>query len=405
LELPGPDEPTERFLTENFLPVSRRPEALAGYGAFMVALAVFDAAEGKRVSTMPVTDDLEALHEAGYGIGARTLNRHGGLQRIQLFLGYHPDGYNPTRKELLRRFKWIADNGYAADDLGEPGTWDVADVIEWGAARDLTPAYNRTYRILDGDTSPLRDMLMVEARRFPRPPFLDLFRFGARVLAEHGRPLSQKELNETYSDEFNGLPYNTIKHAFGTYTKFWLEFDRVPTSSGLTAQDIANLGVRWRIKNGGRELHFGIISDLSKQALFPSKQPINRYFPGGIDKYSQAIEPGYQRYLSLRDELSDRGVTPEVCKLACQKFEDSDEFVQRIRNNSRILEALSSDTPGAEFIRNLVKNGFNLLEESRYDFQQWYLEKAFSQLELTGKGEKRFILELIPRVDPDEFLN
>lgn len=68
LWLPRAEEPTEKYLRENFSRSDLTDEDVLDYGMFVVALIVLDKNCSGRISTAPSTDDFNDLSGQGYGI-------------------------------------------------------------------------------------------------------------------------------------------------------------------------------------------------------------------------------------------------------------------------------------------------------------------------------------------------
>lgn len=406
LWLPTAEESTEQYLTVNFAQRDLEPEDLIDLGSFMVALAFLDAPNSGRISMMPTTQDVKEMYEAGYGIPIRSLNRQpGGLQGLQKDLGFYPRGSTGTKPELITRFQWLYEHAYRidCDDRQDDEIRTIDDLMLWGSARNLTPGRNRVYEAFQGDTSELRRAVNLEERdRHRRYAMLDLYKFGARVLEEHGKPIKITELNAQYPDEFIATPGETIIGYFGSYTDFWLEFDRLPLSAKLSKRQILDLGVRRLIANDGEMLITGDVNELSKEMRFPSRAPIVRLFDD-LPTYFAAIKQEYDNYLKLQAELSLQGVSEETLKVACQKYQSTPEYAQWIRDHVGVLRKLSSESSAAQYVKVIMSRGFDLASEVIFELQRDDLRRSLRTAGIRRKEEIRFILELIPRISAEEF--
>ncbi len=403
LWLPTQYENTEKYLVENFAHPNHDYEDIVDFGSFLVAMTVLNMEGGERTSTMPLSEDVELVHAAGYGLSLRLLShQYGGLKKLQGALGYYPDGFEPTAEELLDRFRWIANYAHARDS-GDTELHNVEDVIRWGAERDLTPAFNRVYKILGGDTFALRSIFDVEKRNSPSITALHLYRFGDKVIRENGKPIGMRELNEKYTEEFVSTPYETIRAAFGTYTKFWLEFDYVPTSSGLSEREIVDIGVRWAIKNGSASIQTRDIEQLSKAMRFPSRLPIRRYF-GSIPAFRDSLIEEYYRYTEIRNEFAQNGVEPHVFEAACRKFETTPEFSYWLKLNIEPLTKLSNGSEASRFVLRIMHTGFNLEDNDIFILQLEDVKKSLRSIGIRSLDDQRFIFDLIPRIRASEVL-
>jgi hypothetical protein len=398
--LPTATDSTEQYRLEQYL--NRRPYAdIIDYGTFVVALACIGAVETERVSMMPLISDVKELKEAGFGMPYEMLaRRYGGIRKLQLALGFYPEGYNPPKEKLLKRLQWMAEHAYVEDASSDIAKDTVYEVFNWGSARNLTPSAKRSYKILDGETLPVIKMFHTEQRAaIPEYTSRYLYRFGSRVLQEHGRALSRSELAAAYGQEFDGNPGKVITAKFGSYAQFWLEFDRLPQVV-LTPQELRNLGVRWAIAHDTPEIGINDIKERSDRQLLPSRMPIRNTY-GNITHYREVVREDYALYLQVRDSLVAEHVSEEVVKLACRKFEATPEFVNGLLAQSATLATLSAATPGMSYVRKLLHEGLRLEEDAIYAMQ---LEDVANILlgHRIGPHERAFIFELMPRLNVNE---
>ena len=407
LWLPTPDEPIDIYKRENFSHGRHAYEDVLDFGVFVVARTFHCQTETGRVSLMPVTSDLEALYDEGYGLSTKVLSTHyGGLTRLDKELGFFPREYEPTDVEVIKRFGWIAEYGYSLDPLPSGEVRKVEEILEWGAERHLTPSPGKVYRVLNGDTSPIRKMFNVEMRdrhnQYRRSRF---YSFGAQVLAECSKPLSEQELNQKYPDAFTGQAGGVVRWRLGSLTRFWMEFDRLPArSAGLTEQDVANFGVRWAIANGTPYIDTETINRLSGEGKFPSRILLNKYFDG-IPDFRARVMNDYQAYLDLRRECEQVGVEACVFKaIAGRKFEATPDFKTKIKDNLRVFKILSNGTEESSYVLSIVQRGFNLLDDVIMDMQMEDFKKCLRRLGIRDRSQLRFIFDMVPLIDSDEFL-
>lgn len=397
LWLPKADEPTEQYLAENYYYKKRPYEDIVDYGSFVVALALLEQEHTGRMSLMPDHKDLSEMFSAGYGVSCKTLARnYGGVASLQRSLGFYPRKFIPSSDELLKRFQWIADYAYALDPT-EGQLTNTEQIIHWGAIRDLTPSYDIVLKVLNGSTGSIHDMLEIReidySRNFTR---LDVYRFGARVIAENGGPLSCDELNQKYKGQFGKKPYNVITRFFGTYSLFWYEFGYVPVARGLNESDIINIGVRHAITQDSTDLTKSDIALLSAQKVFPSSLPIRRLF-GPISQYRAHVQAGFEEYVRLAQELTDQGITQDVIKAVSQRFESTPGFTDSIRSHALTLQKLSKDWPSAHYVLSIMQKGFNLMDETIMEMQLSDFASSLSKLGITSPVDRQFVVGLIPR--------
>jgi hypothetical protein len=398
LWLPTATESTEQYRRDVFNHSSHTYEEIVDYGAFMVALAVMGVSEHPRTSYMPTRADMIAMNEAGYGVTPKILSSHyGGLTRLQQSLGFFPRRYHPPLEELTARLKWMA--GYALDleaDFDEP-TKSVKDVIWWGATRDLLPSREIVYDVLGRDTCAIQKVFAIEkpnARK--QVSYLDLYRFGAKVIAKNDGPIMQEELDERYGQDFIEKPHFIIHALWGSAGKFWLEFGYVPNSRAFNRNQLVNLGIQLAIKTGGAPLTVKTISQLSKSQKFPSMQPIIRLF-GGPGSFNQEVAQGYEAFLNTRRKLGDQGVSCEMANLACANFDPTAEFEAGLLAHIPELAVLSAQSEEAKYVRRIIGRGFDLESETFYNWQVADVNTMLKKLGLVTDAQKRFVSGLIPR--------
>ncbi len=405
LWIPTADEPTDRYLAENFAGRELEPEELSDLGSFVVARVAYEQDQTERVSLMPVLSDFDELYKAGYGFSSNTLvHRHGGIKRVQRLLGFYPHEFMPSAEEVIERFQWIADHAYALDPL--PGALrDVGQIMLWGSVRNLTPSRNKTYKILKGNTTILRKMFGVEHMDWHgQYSYLDMYRFGALVIHENNGPISVEELNKRYADRFVSTPEAAIRLSFKTMNRFWQEFDYLPPRShGLTKEDILSFGVRRVITVGKVEIDRPIISALSLQMKFPSMSLIDTHF-GGVPAYREAVRAAFKQYIGLRNEFCARGVSPLVFNAVCRNFHTSTAFEAHLRTNTATLLKLSADSNASKYVATILRHGFNLLDERIMDMQFEDFIRSLNSLGVRREQELRFVFDHVPRYNTDEAL-
>lgn len=394
-----PEADTAKYRAENFNHGSHTPDDLRGYGIFVITLALYAAPDTGRTNFMPTTMDFQELLEAGYGMGYHRLQKLGGIKALQRNLGFYPDGYHPEQEELLERLRWMAQYALKPPIEFKSSHKKINQVIQWGADRNLLPARDITLDILGDARVYAQRMFGIETRSLRTAySYLDVYRFGARVIRENDGPLTRDALDQKYPSVFNARPGNIIKAFFGTLTNFWLQFDRIPESSGVSDDFAVTLGVRHAIKTGELSMKWGTLSQLIKEQKVSSKS-----IKTDVRAYRQKVTEGYQAYLDVRDRYTQCGITAEVFQAACQKFEPTLDFEYKLWEGFNALHKLSSGTPAAHFILAAIRNGFDLEDERIFERQHRGLERAMRDLGIAGE-DRRFIFDLIPRVDADEML-
>ena len=395
LELPMANEPTEPYQIEHFEPKSL--DDLTRYGAFMVALMVWSAGTGEteRTSFMPTYQDFDAMYAAGYGVSSDQLQSNGterrpGIRRVQRALKFYPFSYRPDEEELRHDLKALADHADFA-----PGT-HVKDIHSWAWARDLLPSRNMMFSVMT-NPSEVRNILSTEKLLGEQLTLMDLYQLGAKVLRENdGRPPTRDELDERYSDAFaGGKPSTAIKVFFGTYRRFWQEFDLIVDSSGMSEQEAVSIGVRHAIATGDSR----ISHTRAKRLASDNKLPLSPLRRIGYVRYQEMIDADYAVYQELCEQLEPQGVTAEAMQVVCfRTFEPTAEFGDWLQQHADILKRLSGSR--AAFLRDRIRNGFDLTNQSLY---QWQLKEAHKILDgwQLDEDQKRFVLDLVPRYDTD----
>jgi hypothetical protein len=406
LWLPTAEEDTEHYRAEHMARTDLPYYQVENYGRFVVALISWDIQvnESDRVSTMPKKQDFNDLRELGFGMSSRHLQRrHDGVIKLQKALNYMPDGYTPSMGVLEDRFKWILNYAYFRDMESDPHVLALDQLVRWGAERDYTPGYNKFYIIMDGDSSSIRRLRNVEKFRKPVDyKKLELYRLGAQILEDHGEPLSEDNLHSQYDHRYKGSLRQAIVDNFGSFTNYWLEFDKVPTSSGLSKNTLINLGVRWRVANPDDTLSKPKIEDLSKQKLLFSPRPLTRFF-GGVINYRNQVEDKYEEYKAVCEELEQDGVDHLLLVAIGLRYGATDNFIRTVRHHASMLKELSKSAGDYIFISGLIMDGFDLLHDEVFDMQLQGLNRILDELGANKKA-RRFIFALIPRIDPDEVL-
>jgi hypothetical protein len=403
LWLPTAHESTEQYRSEVFNHSNHPYEDIIDYGAFAVALIVLDSPRTERVSYMPSQKDIDKLFGAGYGISRPRLgSEYGGVARLQQALGWYPKGYRPPKEELITRLKWMA--SYALDPETDLDRSTVDEVLRWGAQRDLLPSSPVSYKILGDTIGNVRKIFAIEKPNSPKQyTFSDVYRFGALVLKDNATPPTDIELDRHYGDYFHAKPDQAIRAFFGTTTKFWLEFGLLTKVPQLDQELVRNFGIRYAIENDGQAPNKPIVEKMSELRTFPSALAIARNF-GGIINYQQVVQEGYQEYLKLHGELVEQGVTEEVVRLVCRKYEAGEAFSGHLKDHASTMAKVSMPTSGARYVRRLITSGLDLEDQDIYDMQLEDLLHAFRRTGIK-RDATHFALELVPRINVDEVLN
>ncbi len=391
LWLPTIDEPTDQYLSANFYTPEIEYDDIVDLGGFMVALAMYDE---ERVNYRPTKYDFKDMYAEGYGIPLRQLRDRGGLSRLQLNLGYYPDGYLPERDQLAKRFKWLGEYGYQAVHAGE-SVRDITfdQLVLWGSRRGLLPSKRTTYKVLAGDSTDIRKKLGMERRhREGSIRQLDLFRFGAKILAEQGQPVSSPVL-QNYANEQIVNPYETIRWNFDSQSKFWLEFGYVADASGLTKDDLIAIGVWKLLSNPSQEINHVTVAQMSALKVFPSSEALTKF--GGIVKYREVVMRAYQEFEVIRTDLLKSGVGEELLQAISSRYVTEPEFTSLLVDNIGALKALSS--PQASYIASIIENGFDLLNDDIFEIQTHDFTRILRKFNLS-ETEIEYIYSLVPRI-------
>ena len=410
LWLPTAEESTDRFLVATFNHGNHQPEDIVELGMFAVALLVVDSAynNSKRVSMMPTREDFRDLYTAGYGVNTNHFqNTYGGAPHIHEALGFYTKHtLDPTPTELIHRLRWLSRYSLKLDVEFPEQNPRVRQILKWGADRHLLPPVQVVKETLDNYAPEVRRIFSVEIPRYKEQnTFADAYRLGARVVRDKGKAITESELNKDYADACVGRPSAMIRTLFGSYSKFWHEFDLFEDSFGVTEDDLVNIGVRYAIRTGDTHLTRVKINALSSQQRFPSASLIARRLQiSSLDPYRQRVAKGYSQYMAIRHELEQNGVSAEVSELACHRFEIGPSFSEKLIANQEVLIKISQNSYHAEYVRYLIKTGFNLLDEEIYDMQIADLKAVTKRLGIARKSASRLIVDLIPCVNTDELL-
>lgn len=396
LWLPLSEESTEQYKKESFNRPDHPYENIVDFGSFVVALAMFDE---ERICYMPNQLDLRALSKVGYGVSEANLRKnYGGLIRLQQSLGFYPPGTYPEKDALIERLKWMRSyQAYIPRIDGQHRMLKTNDVIVWGSSRRLLPSLKAIKNALGGTTE-LQKIFSIEkphAREQLTP--LDLYKFGARVIRDNSGPISQVKLDKKYSTYFLGSPSRTVRAFFNTLNEFWQEFGYICDASGMTHQDLVDVGVRLAITSGEPQIPKKRITELSAKKVFPSYYPIRRRF-GNLSNYQKEIDEGYKKYQALNQALLSLGVAQSIINLACRKFASDNEFGEWLTGHSAELVKLSVDTVNGEYARKIIERGLDLGNDELLMLQQSDFELTLYRLGIKSKLEKQFALSLVPRL-------
>ncbi|HTE57947.1 MAG TPA: hypothetical protein VK694_04340 [Verrucomicrobiae bacterium] len=393
-------EDTDKYLTTNFNHANHTLEDLGDYGAFMVTLALWSASETGRIDLAPTARDFREMYKAGYGPSYYRLQQYGGVAAVRRQLGYYPEDFRPEQSELLDRFRWMAQHALQPPlDIAPETPKKLNQVIQWGADRSLLPSRTITLDVLGSARGEVQRLFGLETRVLRNQyTHNDVYRFGAHVIRENNGPLTRDKMNKKYRNYFRAHPGNVIVAFFGSITKFWLKFDRLPFAHGLTDQELVTVGIRHAIKSGTPYMSASVLRTLSKKQEF-TQAPIDR----GLKAYRAAVEAGYDIYLDARNRYTQSGITPEVFQAACRKFEPTPAFEYGLWENFNTLHRLSSKTRPAIFALKAIQHGFDLEHDDIFARQHRALERALHDLDITG-NDRKFVYDLIPRIDANEML-
>jgi hypothetical protein len=404
LWLPRADESTEQYLHKNFDHPDLTHEDLVDYGSFIVSLISIEQENTGRVSLMPRRRDVVDMYQTGYGVSINKIDRyHGGARHLQRALGFYPINYEPQKEEMLERFQWMAEYAYPYEPSpnygGDP---TIYDIIEWGSVRHLTPSTQVVYKLMEGDTTEIREMFGLKIKKAAdQADHASLYHFGARVLQEHGRMLKRDELNALYSHEFPHKPSHMIKAKFGAYRNFWTEFDFVPDTHGMKPDQFLSIGLRRAIACGRATMTAGELEQHSSEGRFISRLPIYKHF-GSKQAYFNEVELLYEDYLRQQAEFADHGVAPDVFQAACRMYEPTPEFKQWLQDHKDTLVKLSDDSLEARYVTGIMKGGLDILNKETYEWQINDIQKYLHRLGIKDRGEHHFVFDVIPRVCADE---
>lgn len=405
LYLPTAEEDTSQYLTENFHPSADEYWKVVDYGAFVVSLVAFDVAEGNRVSTRPKSEDYRALRDAGYGLPITALaQRFGGPVPINRELGFHTAGDRPDRASLLKRYEWIAQNALDAPAVfGED--YDIRYVLEWCSNRDLAPPTGVVYDAFDRDIREVRAIFGKKERHITKAMTRrDMYHFGAEVIAENGGIIPHAEFNARYRDRLGYLPTSATERFFGGDNRFWLEFDRVTDTSGLTPDEVVNIGTRLLIRTGRTQLDRKFEKEQMAQQQLPSHEAIGHRL-GSRANFRERVHQDMKVYQDLVSELQQAGIDPSITQLFCRRFDTTPEFRDWLIAGKEVMVKLSDDMEGSSYVRKLLGTGLDLLKPDVYDMQLADLLKHLKGLDIRTSHERRFVLEAMPRLEAAEALH
>lgn len=406
LWLPLAEESTEQYKDEVFDRADHEYERIVDFGMFAVALACFDDERRDHGSLMPTERDIRGLKQAGYGVSRYHIDRdYGGYARLQAALGYYPRDYKPTREDLIGRLKWIADEVIPSATHFEGSRNQVEDLLQWGKRRRLLPSRQIVHEVLDGDKELLRDIFLL-----PNMPTADgyskadVYRMAAKVLKEHGGPVTQKEFNELAPSSRSSKPYQAVFHTFGSMRNLWKEFGYITDSATMTAQDLVGCGVRFSIQNDGAKLTKPIIESLSKAKRFPSTFMIAKEFGGSIRQYREEVGELYKLFEAAKKQLISYGVSQEMIKLIAWQYKVGVDFENYLLDHREILKTLSEDSKSAKYITGLIQSGFDLEFDYIAKMQHTDFCKHLDILGINDRENRNFVLGLIPRALAVDFL-
>lgn len=405
LWLPTADESTDQYKHENFHRSNLTEEDLIDFGAFAVALALFTPAEIGRISFKPSRDDVLRLREAGYGPSERRFRRLGGITTIDIGLGFYGNEVLPTREEFRERLIWVVEYGYNATNPEVPlADLSLLDLLDWGSARNLLPSGKKALELCGGNLLDERKLVNMERMhtKYSVAPS-SLFRLGARAMKEKGIPVDVNSLDKFNNDEFVSRPRTLVVKHFGNLTNFWLEFDRFYFPRSAKANDYKNVGVRLLVQNPDLRFTQPEISKLSAQKKFSSFPSVSSKFKG-IENYRQIVRRHYQRYLDLRTDLENQGVSSDLTDVVGLRYDCRPAFGKRILSNVELLKKLSGDGDSSRWIRKLMKTGLDLLDEDLYELQLNDLLSGLKGNGIQTESDIRFVIDLIPRLDADEVI-
>lgn len=404
LWLPLPEEDTEQYRRERFNHANHSMERVVDLGAFATALIVFKG-DKDRLSYMPRQEDFEELFAAGYGLSKYHLDKpYGGLSGIQSRLGFYPRGSRPDKEETLQRAKWMAAYAIPLDKDFDMQDAIMSDILRWGAKRNLMPSADYVMGLFGDDQRKLQRIFGKErpnALRWYRKQ--DLYRFGARVLAENGRPITRDEINTKYGDMFIGNPDHIITEHFGTSAHFWAEFGWYMNQKGMKPAELVDIGVRMYILNPGNTLSYSKAEALSADGRFPSPYLLETHF-GRFTVYREKVEKVLQEFWRVREGLIKHGVSNEVITLAARKYSTEHNSFELWRKYAHALHIISADTSSATYVRKLMREGLNLHDDTIFSMQKQDLIRALRGMKIKSRNDISFIIGLIPCLDLSEII-
>ncbi len=377
---------------------------LVDYGAFVTSLVAFDAAAGNRLSLMPNRNDFRAIHEAGYGPTVWRIQRTMGIVGVQQSLGFYPRNYRPDQNTILERYEWIQTNIFDPHNMHK-GAIAVRPIVEWCTDRDLAPHLALLQEIFDGDIDPVRKIFGIRKRSpLKDSPYTELFKLGAQIMHDHGSMLPSRQFNTGYRTDSGVQPVWAADRLFGGANKFWLEFGQVRDTSGLSLQDFVNVGTRYAIRSGDRELARKTVKEKSAEKRLPTGSSLTQQ-AGGLPAYREMVNIDLALYDKLVMELDGIGVLPEVTQIFCGKFEPTEEFRNWLISGKDVLAAFTENYDKTTYVRKIINQGFNLLDDEIFDLQLMDFMNELQRIGIDDRENVRFVLGAVPCVNADEILN
>lgn len=320
-------------------------------------------------------------------------------------MGYFSSASTPDKDTIMKRLAWIGNYAYERDEgtsIVESGV-TLRELVNWAAVRNYLPSRANTLRVFEGDTTKARQLLNIEyAPTRVHREYHSMYKLGAKIINENNGPVTHEAFKLRYN---HGTEYSAnvaITELFGTYTNFCLEFGYVPTTLGLQKSDIVDMGVRYAIRNKGHIVNGGDVTRLSAEKRFASLRPIKSTF-GGVEKYGKAVSAKYDLHIRNKRMLETADV--DVALLAAIEHNHifTGTTLEGLRANIPLLKCLEFGESFKQFFLGILTNGFNLLDDTIFDIQ---LNDLLAGMERSGINDtaKRYILSLIPRINPDEAL-
>ncbi len=401
LDLPSEDADLTEFLVEKIPHTGPLPEVfLKRYGAFITAFTQ------DRISHMPTKQDVQGWYRAGYGFGYERIRAmEGGFSAFQRRLGFYPLGYQPTESELTERYTYIAKHLIRNDPDFDLRTASTDEVVLWASARNLGPERDVARDVLDGSLSKVGQIFEM-GRVFGASELThkNAFRVAQRALDIHGQPISVDELEGLEWDETARDAHLIVRAFPGGATKLWREFDlESPSRQSFTPEELVLRGLQHCIKHGRTELKAPTINELSTSFRFPSRSPINRHFKSSY-RFNELVQGQYSRFELLMDHYTKSGeVTERVFRDINRRFSFDEEYLISLRQNLPVLVALSESSGlVAPYARHLLVDGLNLRDNDVYALQLRGLFRSLAILGIEEEGCVRWLLNIIPRLNPDE---